>query len=226
MRHAPEDVRRLLSSAFNVLDQTPPPSLREILSAYRTKGDGDRDMLLAMLNAKTAEDQRLASMASLQRTMLDIYQQSPPSPEPAPYSRPIANGAYNYPTPQFNQSPRLCDQPPSRRAHHRHRAASRSRSPPPRGHVNMLHRDVPIPHHSEQHPRKRHRPTHSPHVPHAAVYETSHPSEQFPPSPYSSSGRSDSAEYSPRSRASMTIGNLLSTGPSREMHGDTPSERD
>lgn len=37
--------------------QTPPPSLREILTAYRTKGDGDRDMLLAMLNAKTAEDQ-------------------------------------------------------------------------------------------------------------------------------------------------------------------------
>ncbi|KAJ3513736.1 hypothetical protein NLJ89_g2781 [Agrocybe chaxingu] len=126
MRRAPEDVKRLLSSAFNVLD-----TLREILSAYRTKGDGDRDMLLAMLNAKTAEDQRLASMASLQRTMLDIYQQSPPSPEPAPYSRPIANGAYSYPTPQFNQSPRLCDQPPSRRVHHRHRAASRSRSPPP-----------------------------------------------------------------------------------------------
>ena len=37
--------------------QSPPPSLREILSAYRTKGDGDRDMLLAMLSAKTAEDQ-------------------------------------------------------------------------------------------------------------------------------------------------------------------------
>ncbi|EEB87084.1 hypothetical protein MPER_15722, partial [Moniliophthora perniciosa FA553] len=38
----------------------PPPTLREILTAYRTKGDGDREMLLAMLNAKTAEDQRLA----------------------------------------------------------------------------------------------------------------------------------------------------------------------
>lgn len=37
--------------------QPAPPSLREILTAYRTRGDGDRDMLLAMLSAKTAEDQ-------------------------------------------------------------------------------------------------------------------------------------------------------------------------
>ena len=37
--------------------QPPPPSLREILGAYRSKGDGDRDMLIAMLNAKSAEDQ-------------------------------------------------------------------------------------------------------------------------------------------------------------------------
>jgi hypothetical protein len=37
--------------------QTPPPTLREILNAYNSGGDGDRDMLLAMLNAKSAEDQ-------------------------------------------------------------------------------------------------------------------------------------------------------------------------
>jgi len=40
-----------------ISQQPPPPSLREILGAYKAKGDGDRDMLLAMLNAKSAEDQ-------------------------------------------------------------------------------------------------------------------------------------------------------------------------
>jgi len=47
----------LVASARSTLDQPPPPTLREILAAYRSKGDGDRDMLLAMLNAKAAEDQ-------------------------------------------------------------------------------------------------------------------------------------------------------------------------
>ena len=41
--------------------QPQPPSVREILGAYRMKGEGDREMLLAILQAKTAEDQvRLA----------------------------------------------------------------------------------------------------------------------------------------------------------------------
>lgn len=68
-----EQLSRLLLTAHSILEQVtfllplcaskltypqpPPPSLREILTAYRTKGDGDRDMLLAMLSAKTAEDQ-------------------------------------------------------------------------------------------------------------------------------------------------------------------------
>jgi hypothetical protein len=49
----------LLASTCSFLDQarSPPPSLREVLGAYNTKGDGDRDMLLAVLSAKTAEDQ-------------------------------------------------------------------------------------------------------------------------------------------------------------------------
>ncbi len=38
-------------------DQPPPPSLRDILAAYKANGDGDREMLLTMLNAKAAEDQ-------------------------------------------------------------------------------------------------------------------------------------------------------------------------
>lgn len=47
----------LISVTNQFITQSPPPSLREILAAYRAKGDGDRDMLLAMLNAKAAEDQ-------------------------------------------------------------------------------------------------------------------------------------------------------------------------
>ncbi|KAF8203230.1 hypothetical protein BJ912DRAFT_943329 [Pholiota molesta] len=228
-RYPFDDVKRLISSAHAALEQPPPPSLREILTAYRTKGDGDRDMLLAMLNAKTAEDERLASVTSLHRTILEIYQHSPPQPlvENHSYSRSANNGAYHYPTPTFTQTPR--EQTSSRRMHHRHRANSRSRSPP-RIHSHSHFpstRDMPMPHHTE-HPRKRHRTSRSPHLSHAAVYESSsHPSEQFPPSPYSSSDRSDSAEYSPRSRASMTIGSLLSSGPSREMNGDIAlKERD
>lgn len=40
-----------------MIAQTPPPTLREVLGAYNSRGDGDRDMLIAMLNAKSAEDQ-------------------------------------------------------------------------------------------------------------------------------------------------------------------------
>ncbi|KIY51343.1 hypothetical protein FISHEDRAFT_56853 [Fistulina hepatica ATCC 64428] len=51
------DIKSLNRSAHIILEQPPPPTLREILSAYTTKGDGDREMLLAMLNAKSSEDQ-------------------------------------------------------------------------------------------------------------------------------------------------------------------------
>ena len=47
--------------------QPPPPSLREILGAYRTRGDGDREMLMAMLNAKSAEDQVWNSTSEVER---------------------------------------------------------------------------------------------------------------------------------------------------------------
>ncbi|KAF4623689.1 hypothetical protein D9613_001653 [Agrocybe pediades] len=224
-RISSDDYRRVVSSAQALLDQPPPPTVREILAAYSAKGDGDRDMLLAMFNAKTAEDQRVASVLNLHRCMLEVYQHVPPPP-PEPISRPAVNGAYHYPTPTFTQSPRFADHPSSRRLHHRHHVTSASRSPPPsRVHSHLPpSRDVPLSHHSE-HPRKRHRSSRSPRMSHAGIYESSHP-EQLPPSPYSSSDRSDSAEYSPRSRGSMNIGSLLSTGPSREVNGHHMHERE
>ena len=70
------------------VNQVPPPSLREILGAYKSRGDGDRDMLIAMLNAKSAEDQaRLFSFSSgLLLTPFFVYSDLhllPPCTEPS-----------------------------------------------------------------------------------------------------------------------------------------------
>ncbi|CAE6426166.1 unnamed protein product [Rhizoctonia solani] len=54
------------------LNQPPPPTLREILSAYSAKGEGDRDMLIALLNAKAAEDNRIANVAKLQQQVIQM----------------------------------------------------------------------------------------------------------------------------------------------------------
>jgi len=209
-----EQMSRLLVTAHNIIEQPAPPSLREILAAYRTRGDGDRDMLLAMLNAKTAEDQRMSSTASLHRTVLEICQQATFSPSEH------QNGASHYPTPSFTQSPPLCDRQSSCHANHRHHVVSYNNSPlNSHPHLPPL-RDFSMTHDTE-HRRKRHRSSRSPHRPREAVHENS-PSERFPPSPYSTSNRSESAEYSPPSRASMNIGSLLSSRPSREANGDMP----
>ncbi|KAJ3783797.1 hypothetical protein GGU10DRAFT_295389 [Lentinula aff. detonsa] len=78
------DKSQILVSALHTLDQTPPPSLREILNAYRTKGDGDRDMLLAMLNAKSAEDRRIAETSALHRTIIETFDHDISSPNLPP----------------------------------------------------------------------------------------------------------------------------------------------
>ena len=199
-------------------------------------------MLLAMLSAKTAEDQvgllfvafsfffflccshflicqRLSSTASLHRTVLEICQQATPSPpEQSNFS---ANGAYHYPTPSFTQSPPLCDRQSSCHANHRHHVLSHNGSPL-NSHTQLPSlRDLSMTHDTEHQRKKRHRSSRSPYRSRVAAYETS-PSDRFPPSPYSSSNRSDSADYSPRSRASMAIGSLLSSRPSREANGDVP----
>lgn len=151
---------------------------------------------------------------------------------------PHATNGYHYPSPGFAPSPReremrdVRDSARDRRSsaggphRHHHRASSRSRSPPPRGSIHSSSSSST--HNGYMHadgPRKRRRPSPSPHPHHPhGQYDSSHiaSSEQFPPSPYSSSSRSvDSAEYSPRSRASMTIGSLVNgDGPSQERERD------
>lgn len=54
---SPPNIAQPIPATHVLPRQPPPPSLREILAAYKAKGDGDREMLLTMLNAKSAEDQ-------------------------------------------------------------------------------------------------------------------------------------------------------------------------
>jgi len=205
-----DPVRHLLASAHSSLQQPPPPSLREILAAYRSRGDGDREMLLALLNAKTAEDQRLSSIVSLHRAMLEIYQSSSP-PEPH----------HSVASEHYPLRPVPYSQPSSHRYHQRVSSPSRS---PPGTQIRKIPQEF-IPKQSSERPSKRHRLSRSPYPTQHAAYESSHP-EHYPLSPYSSSERSDSAEYSPRSKSSMTIGSLLSTRPTRETSEDVSREGD
>jgi hypothetical protein len=57
-------LQNALDELVQILQQPGPPSLRELLEAYSQKGNGDRELLLAMLNAKSSEDQvsRLESL--------------------------------------------------------------------------------------------------------------------------------------------------------------------
>jgi len=55
-----------LTNVALLKSQPIPPSVREILTAYTAKGsDADREVLLAILQAKAAEDQRISALAAL-----------------------------------------------------------------------------------------------------------------------------------------------------------------
>ncbi|KAH7914511.1 hypothetical protein BJ138DRAFT_1143894 [Hygrophoropsis aurantiaca] len=186
--------KRNMMAAWHMLDQAPPPTLREILGAYKSKGDGDRDLLLAMLKAKTSEDQRVASTADLHRTLLEMSSSSHKQMTPLPLPHPPLPAVY----PLYSKHSRQNSE------------ASNGRISP---HSIPIVREAPV---LSQPPRKRQRSSRSPPSSHHEARAPHPSSRDLPPSPYSSS-RSDSEEYSPRSRASMAIGSLLSTGPSRDV---------
>lgn len=56
-----------------ILQQPSPPSLRELLEAYSVKGNGDRELLLAMLSAKSSEDQRVAAVIQSHQTLIQAH---------------------------------------------------------------------------------------------------------------------------------------------------------
>ncbi|TDL28802.1 hypothetical protein BD410DRAFT_781340 [Rickenella mellea] len=193
--HIDPAMRSLLASTWQVLDQPPPPTLREILGAYKSKGDGDREMLLAMLNAKSAEDQRIASMASLHRTMLDIHQTTSPH------------------IPQLNlpDPTRL----PPLSPHGRQGIFSSSQSRPSPSSSPKVSLPAIRDHPNEDGPRKRMRTSESPPAPPRHNPDNQVASHNdLPPSPYSStSKRSMSADssHSSQQRGAMAIGSLLSS---------------
>ncbi|KAG9094038.1 hypothetical protein FS749_013258, partial [Ceratobasidium sp. UAMH 11750] len=111
---SPADTPRpILETTWHALSQTAPPALREILAAYNAKGQGDRDMLVALLNAKSAEDQRLAAIATLHQTVLQMQhalaiaavtaQSPPPARAPAPPHQP-AQSQLHPPQPRRKRS--------------------------------------------------------------------------------------------------------------------------
>ncbi|KAI0670184.1 hypothetical protein C8Q78DRAFT_1039546 [Trametes maxima] len=219
-RHPDPNMKTLLASSLRALEQPPPPTLREILEAYKARGDGDREMLLAMLNAKSSEDQRLASVATLHRTILDMYQAPhiQPGPPMIPLHVPDAphvhhySHAHHFPSPpaSYHHSPHaLATQPlHSEQAHQgRHRADSGSSTTDGRDRSFAASS-------SSQHPRKRRRSSRSPvpqYEPRARASSSQDPTSahDLPLSPYSSASSAQSSGGSPRSRESMAINSLL-----------------
>ena len=177
--------------------------------------------------------QRLASFATLHRTMLDMYQA--PLVQPSSTVLPL-----HIPDNHHTQSYSHAHQFPSPPASYRH-------SPPP-PFSQSLHHDISrhqrthsassrpeesqdrstLPSSSSQPIRKRRRTSQSP-PPHSRARLS--PSEEamsahahdLPPSPYSSTSSAQSGGGSPRSRESMTINSLLldSRSTSRDEDGPT-----
>jgi hypothetical protein len=142
----------------------------------------------------------MASVAALHRTLLEMYHTPPAAPpfvlphlqmHPSTHFNPIPLSPPNH---EMKPTPDVSD-------------LHIGRSPSP----SAATREAPP---LAPPARKRQRTSRNSSSPHHTTSSESHVSKHdTPPSPHSSS-RSDSAEYSPRSRASMAIGSLLSSGPS------------
>ncbi|CAE6470375.1 unnamed protein product [Rhizoctonia solani] len=139
--------KSVLDSTFQSLSQAPPPTIREILGAYSTKGEGDREMLVALLNAKSAEDQRIAAVAALQQTVLQMQHSLAVAQAQATSAQP----PQQLPSPRSGPSPLMAPVQASRKRASRAPmpAAPRpsSRSPSPRyEHYAVPHRAHPYAH--------------------------------------------------------------------------------
>ncbi|KAI0639122.1 hypothetical protein C8Q77DRAFT_1079533 [Trametes polyzona] len=219
-RQLDSNMKSLLASSWRLLEQPPPPTLREILEAYKARGDGDREMLLAMLNAKSSEDQRLASIATLHRTMLDMYQapHSQPAQPVIPlhvpdvhHSHPYAH-AHHFPSPpaSYHHSPHPHV---PQQLHHDQPHQGRHRTESTSSTSDLRDRALVSPSSGEQ-PRKRRRTSRSPPAPyesriHGASSQDATSAHDLPLSPYSSASSAQSSGGSPRSRESMAINSLL-----------------
>ncbi|KAG8743717.1 hypothetical protein FRC10_011590 [Ceratobasidium sp. 414] len=158
---SPPTSSKSIESTFQALSQAPPPSIREILGAYSAKGEGDRDMLVALLNAKSAEDQRLAAIATLQHTVLQMQHSlalaqaqahlGPPPSAPSPHQLPSPRGVPASPR-KRSRAPAPSTSAPVRRS------SSRSPSAPVRRSSSRSPSASPVPRHYEPSPSAYTRP--------------------------------------------------------------------
>jgi len=150
---------------------------------------------MARLHAKSAEDQRIASVASLHRSLLEYYQISSRQMQEAPYP-PVSDPA-GVPLPNaVDQSPLSSPAPiPHHLPHHQNDGPSRgpSRRPAP------------------AHPHKRVRTSESPPSTYRSVPSSFTPSPP-PRAPSAYSSRSGSVDHSPHASDAMAIGSLLTMG--------------
>ncbi|KAG8919611.1 hypothetical protein FRC03_008331 [Tulasnella sp. 419] len=168
-------------SSWKACTQATPPSLSEILGAYAQKGDGDREMLLGILNAKSSEDQRIAALANLHQTILQMQLQAQRVQLTSPPSISMEQHLAFQKTSQSYQSgglpsPSSIHSPPT---HATSPQASSSRPVLPPIHAMQNGRAASPP------PKKRSRRSSS------SSTSSGHSSERYPLSPYSNgSGRS------------------------------------
>ncbi|QRV79150.1 hypothetical protein RhiJN_07165 [Ceratobasidium sp. AG-Ba] len=54
------------------LGSPPPPMLEEIMTTFSAQVDGDKELLAAILRAKEAEELRVAAVANLQQTIVQL----------------------------------------------------------------------------------------------------------------------------------------------------------
>ncbi|CCO26084.1 hypothetical protein BN14_00101 [Rhizoctonia solani AG-1 IB] len=156
---SPQSTKSVLDSTFQALSQAPPPTIREILGAYSAKGEGDREMLVALLNAKSAEDQRIAAVATLQQTVLQMQHSLALAQAQAAASQP----PQQLPSPRSGPSPLLAPTsvPAPRKRVARAPVAPRpySRSPSPRSeHYASAYRAHPYAHARPHEPTYAERP--------------------------------------------------------------------
>ncbi|KAI0343964.1 hypothetical protein BDW22DRAFT_1355200 [Trametopsis cervina] len=195
----------LIASTFQTLDQRAPPSMHEILAAFTSKGDGDREMLFALLNAKAAEDNRIAADRNLRRSLLEMYRtphasssamympESPMYPFPSPPTSSYRESPHRSPR-QNGRASRSPSHSSDEASYAESRKRRRSRSPD-----------------REYYARRQ-----------GSLSAVTRSDAPLPPSPYSSAS-SQSSGGSPRSRESMAIGSLLTASHERDTHA--PSHR-
>ncbi|KAG8965624.1 hypothetical protein FRC00_010177 [Tulasnella sp. 408] len=205
----PSSSSNIWDSAWNACTQTPPPNLTEILAAYAQKGDGDREMLLGILKAKSAEDQRIAAVATLHQTILQLQAAALAAPALAAAGAvgaaagvppALTNGLSTpTPTPPVHSPP-----PPVQHMHHHHRSS----------------REYPPPHHQASRPEsppgaaRSITPTAYPSY-YAATSSSSHPS--LPPISTLQSASSATA-YGGEEERSRKRSRVSSSGSSSSSH--------